>query len=82
MNINLPDPHPGRCRNTRTVTHADTYIEVLQCLDYEGTRHVCEFPESVHSPSSAGPFSSYHPPTPKRWVRPSSSVATTRTPTP
>lgn len=42
MTIYLPDPHPGRCFNYRLVNG-----QTLRCLDYEGTRHVCDFPGAI-----------------------------------
>lgn len=47
MHIELPDPHPGRCRNLRYVG-----AECLRCLDYDDTPHVCRFPEPPPSTTS------------------------------
>lgn len=72
--IHVPDPFPGRCQNVRHVLHANGEPETLRCLDYEGTRHVCEFPPSRVNASSTG-WVTYQsimtaPPAPKRWVKP------------
>lgn len=47
MHIELPDPHPGRCRNLRYVG-----AECLRCLDYDDTPHICRFPEPAPSITS------------------------------
>lgn len=70
MTLYVPDPHPGRCQNLRMVTHSDGYIENLRCLDYEGTEHVCQFPEPEHSIYSAQEHKPWVRPKPKPWVRP------------
>lgn len=68
----LSDPFPGRCRNFRTVGHANGQSESLRCLDYEGTPHVCEFPPSRVNASSTGyaTYATSTPAPPKPWVKP------------
>lgn len=73
--IHLPDLDIGRCKNIRSITHGDGYIETLRCLDYEGVPHVCTFPPERHVSSGdygwgAGSISTYTPPKPKPWVKP------------
>jgi hypothetical protein len=46
--IVVPDPHPGRCKNYRSVTHNDGHVEPLRCLDYEAVPHQCTFPGTTH----------------------------------
>lgn len=51
--IALPDPFPGRCHNLRASRfHPGSF---LRCLDYEGSRHVCEFP--IETPPVVGAMS-------------------------
>ena len=66
MHVELPDPHPGRCRNLRTVGP-----ETLRCLDYDNLPHVCVFPEPKRLSSS----NSYTVKTvePEPWVKPGTS---------
>lgn len=45
MYNSLPDLYPGRCKNHRSVSYPGCQNEVLRCLGYEGTEHVCNFPK-------------------------------------
>jgi hypothetical protein len=67
--ITMPDPHPGRCKNFRSITHSDTYIETLRCLEYENEPHRCRFPKITHVVAS-NIFQTSDTPQPKPWVRP------------
>jgi hypothetical protein len=69
MHIIEPDPHPGRCENYRSVVHSDGYVETLRCLDYEGTEHICSFPEPEHRVITVGGYT-YTPQAPQRWIKP------------
>lgn len=66
MHVELPDPYPGRCRNHRTVV-VDGHPEVLRCLDLDGRRHVCRFPDPVRRPVSGGFVTTGEP---KPWTPP------------
>jgi hypothetical protein len=72
--ILAPDPFPGRCKNHRTITHADGYSEALRCIDYEAEPHQCEFPPAAHrlTPSGYGIGTSQgiYAPTPVPWKKP------------
>jgi hypothetical protein len=73
--IHLPDPHPGRCGNHRTITHSDGFVETLRCLDYEGVVHVCSFPEPRNRRFDRSDWgglnqASYVTPKPEPWVKP------------
>jgi hypothetical protein len=71
MHIDAPDPHPGRCRNYRTVGGT-----TLRCLDYENVPHRCSFPElpkPVHSDLAS---SMYRQSEPKPWIKPVSAERT------
>ena len=61
-----PDPHPGRCRNHRSVT-VGGYPQNVRCLGYEGTRHVCTFDIPSAPPVASGFVGTK---TPKPWVAP------------
>jgi hypothetical protein len=67
----MPDPNPGRCLCVRQVAHPDGYLESLRCLDYEGRRHTCTFPNPTHV-TSLGSTSSVYRDTGQAepWVRP------------
>lgn len=65
--ITAPDPFPGRCRNHRAVPFT---LESLRCLDYEGTEHVCRFPEPPPNTPQVGRWAQSNTVTPKPWVRP------------
>lgn len=69
MYIEMPDPHPGRCRNYRYVGN-----ESYRCLDYDNRPHVCRFPEyTISTTSGTGSASiTYTIPKvePKPWVAP------------
>lgn len=75
MYVRLPDPNPGRCENYRSVMHSDGRVETLRCLDYEGTKHICEFPEPLHIASdprwggNSYSYSEKHD-RPQPWVKP------------
>lgn len=70
MHTEMPDPHPGRCKNFRTVW-VSGYPETIRCLDYEGTAHVCHFP-----PPADRSLSNSHnvwvggQPLPQPWIKP------------
>lgn len=69
--IPTKDPHPGRCKNLRPVTHNDGHIENLRCLEYENEPHQCSFPESTHVVVETNNiFRSSDPPQPEPWIRP------------
>lgn len=75
MSYVLKDPDPGRCKNFRTITHSDSYIEYLRCLDYENIRHECSFPEPTHVDTTVrnNVFNSTYTGSddkPKPWVKP------------
>lgn len=73
MNIIVPDPHPGRCLNTRQYHGPHGHIQILRCLDYEGTPHTCTFPKiHVEDGRDWGVYS-IDPPKPKTWVKPDGS---------
>jgi hypothetical protein len=67
MNITLPDPYPGRCKN-----HRWAWNRYYRCLDYEDTKHVCEFdiPESDPAAGSSKSWTQSSQPIPKPWVKP------------
>jgi hypothetical protein len=80
MFIDLPDPHPGRCKNHRYV-FVDGYPDSLRCLDYEGTPHVCSFP----TPMNRTLHNNYHvwqgsQPVPQVWVKPTQEEPSHDTP--
>lgn len=70
MEIQIPDPHPGRCQNTRL--HRGPYgaTRTLRCLDYDGTQHVCSFPEVPKETGKDWGAYSIPKPKPKAWVKP------------
>lgn len=72
MHVDVPDPDVGRCKNVRLYRHANSEVEYLRCLDYEGTPHVCSFPTPLPRSSSSGWSSAtyYTVPKPKPWVKP------------
>jgi hypothetical protein len=67
MFIEIPDEHPGRCRNQRVV-FVNGYPETLRCLDYEAVQHVCAFPEPPLRVASV--TYTLGGDTKKAWVRP------------
>lgn len=72
--VRLPDPNPGRCENFRTLHHADGFVEVVRCLDYEASRHVCAFPEPEHRVVEVNGYTMPTAQTPVPWVRPDERV--------
>lgn len=68
MFIEIPDEHPGRCRNQRVVW-VNGCPESLRCLGYEAVEHVCEFPEPPRVSTVKFSYTSVIP-EPKAWVRP------------
>lgn len=71
VEIRVPDPHPGRCLNTR---YDEASHSMLRCLDYEGVQHVCTFPAPPPPVSSlwgsGGSYVLHTPKPPKPWVKP------------
>lgn len=67
MYIHIADLHPGRCRNQRVFWEGG-HPETLRCLDYEGTEHVCTFPEPVRRATTLTYTSGDTKPEP--WVKP------------
>lgn len=63
----LPDPHPGRCLNTRH--DVDPYGESRRCLEAEGTVHACRFPD-VQKPYIKIQSTVYRTAQPEPWVVP------------
>lgn len=65
----LPDPHPGRCLNTRH--DVGPYGQSRRCLEKEGTVHVCRFPD-VQRPDPKIQSMTYtrSQPEPEPWVVP------------
>ena len=62
MIINMPDPHPGRCRNWR---------DGERCLDHDGTEHVCSFRKPMPTPPEFwNQSSSQTTAKPKPWIKP------------
>ena len=79
MTIFLPDLDIGRCKNVRHHHCPCGYSEALRCLDYEGTKHTCEFPEVMHVCSMTRVDNQHNSytiqtatPKPKPWVKPTS----------
>lgn len=73
MILNLPDPHPGRCKNYRAGSDCYGMPNSKRCLGYEMKSHVCEFepdPERTSVPMGWGQASSFTPPEPVPWVSP------------
>lgn len=70
MTLIEPDPHPGRCKNTRQHMGPFAQVTILRCLDYEGTPHVCEFPKPPEAVQGDWGTYSIPKPQPKRWVKP------------
>lgn len=70
--LRLPDPHPGRCRNTRQHDMGNGQFKALRCLDYEGTKHVCSFPPQivVEARDWVGNTYSHKAEEPNPWVKP------------
>ena len=70
MTFIVPDPHPGRCQNYRTVNHGNGQAEHLRCLDYENVEHVCSFPSPMSTPTQS--LGVYTAPKPEPWEKPAS----------
>lgn len=69
MNIVVPDPHPGRCRNLRPSRYYSGTF--LRCLDYEGTEHQCSFDvERIPASNPGWNSATYTHTEPKPWVKP------------
>lgn len=69
MNVNVPDPNPGRCLNFRRSKY---HPGMIRCLDYENVPHICSFevekpPLITHDHSAAF---AYMKDEPKPWVKP------------
>jgi hypothetical protein len=68
MYIEVPDPHPGRCRNYRY-----SHPGWERCLDYDNRPHTCRFPEPTSATTGTSSYTltwSTSTSPPKPWVMP------------